>query len=323
MILTITINPLLERRIFYEKIYPGKDNRALKEEFAAGGKGINVSRQLNYLGLKNSSYTFLGGNNGKILRSILTRENIDYSSVPTKSETRSADLVIETKEKRITTFFGVNSSITKEESDEFKNKLEKMIQNCSIVVFSGSSPCKETDDIFPYGIELANKHDKISILDTYGEHLVKCIEESPTIVHNNIHEVETSLSLKLENETDKLNFLNHLYSKGIKMAFLTDGDNPAYSSKYDFHYKIIPPQIDAIDATGSGDAFVAGIVYGLEHSLVYDEFIKIASALGAANAASWNTCSVSLEQMNVLLENVKVESIGKKMKLIDDAPTVH
>lgn len=323
MILTITINPLLERRLFYNKIYWGRDNRALKEEYAAGGKGINVSRQLNYLGLKNSAYTFLGGSNGKILRSILAHENIEYSSVSTKSETRSADLIIETTENRITTFFGVNSPVTKEESDEFKNKLDKMIQNCSIVVFSGSSPCKETNDIFPYGIELANKYDKISLLDTYGEHLARCIESSPTVIHNNIHEIETSLGLKLENETDKLKFLNHLYSKGIKMAFLTDGANPAYSSKYDFHYKIIPPKINSIDATGSGDAFVAGIVYGLENSLVYDEFIKIASALGAANASSWNTCTVSLEQMNVLLKNVDVESIGKKMKLIDDAPTVH
>lgn len=323
MILTITINPLLERRLFYEKIFLGKDNRSFKEEFTSGGKGINVSRQLNYLGLKNSAFTFLGGNNGKILRSILNKENIEHSLVSTKSETRSATLIIEQSENRITTFFGVNSLITKEESDEFKNKLEKMIQNSSIVVFAGSSPCKETNGIFPYGIELANKHDKISILDTYGEHLKMCIDASPTVVHNNINEIESSLGIIIKSEADKIKFLDYLYSKRIKMAFLTDGSNPAYSSKYDFHYKITPPSVKTIDTTGSGDAFVAGIVYGLENSLVYDEIIKIATALGAANAADWNTCSVSFECMNELLSNVKVEPIGKKMKLIDDSPTVH
>lgn len=323
MILTITINPLLERRLYFEKIFLGKDNRAYKEEFTAGGKGINVSRQLNQLGLKNSAFTFLGGNNGKILRNILNQEKIEHSVVSTKSETRSANLIIEKNENRITTFFGVNSLITKEESDEFKDKLDKMIRNCSIVVFSGSSPCEEADDIFPYGIELANKYDKISVLDTYGNHLENCINALPTVIHNNINEIESSLGFSVNNEEEKVNFLKHLYSKGIKMAFLTNGSDTTYASKYDFHYKITPPKVNTIDPTGSGDAFVAGIVYGLEHSLVYDEFIKIASALGAANAASWNTCSVSIDQMNQLKEDVIVEPIGKKMKLIDDLPTAH
>ncbi|MEW6507582.1 MAG: PfkB family carbohydrate kinase [Bacteroidota bacterium] len=323
MILTVTINPLLERKLYFSKVHYGKENRAFKEEFAAGGKGINVSRQLNYLGIKNSAFTFMGGNKGKILRSILTQERINYSFVSTKSETRSADLIKDTTEKRITTFFGMNSSITKEESDEFKSKLDKMIQNCSSVVFSGSSPCKETDDIFPYGIELAKKYDKISVLDTYGEHLSSCINSSPTVIHNNIHEIETSLGINLATEQDKIKFLMDLYAKGIKMAFLTESGNPSYTSKYDFHYKIYPPVIDLLDATGSGDAFVAGIIYGLENSLVYYDFIRIATALGSANAAAWDVCSVTNDQMNLYLNNVMVEQIGKKIKLIDDSPTTN
>jgi len=65
-----------------------------------------------------------------------------------------------------------------------------MIYNCSAVIFSGSSPCFATDDIFPFGIELANKYDKISILDTYGGHLQACLEAQPTVIHNNKDEVE-------------------------------------------------------------------------------------------------------------------------------------
>ena len=78
-----------------------------------------------------------------------------------------------------------------------------------------------------------------------------------------------------------------------------------------------------MDSTGSGDAFVAGIVYGIDNSLVFDDFIKIASALGAANAEMWNACSVTEKQMNAIIDKVKVEPFGKKMKLIDDSPTIH
>lgn len=323
MILTVTLNPLLERRLYFKKVELGKSFRSIKEEFNAGGKGININRQLNHLKIKNSSFTFLGGNNGKLLRSILTHEQIDYSAVSTKCETRSADLIIENENNRLTTFFEINSSIAKIESDEFKHKLDKMIQNSSIVIFSGSSPCKETDDIFPYGIELANKYDKISVLDTYGDHLKNCIDAKPTVIHNNVREIEDSLDVSIKSEPEKIKFLDYLYSKGIKLSFITDGENPAYASKYDFHYKIISPKIETLDSTGSGDAFVAGIVYGIDSSLVFDDFIKIASALGTANAEMWNTCSVTEKQMNAIIDKVKVEPFGKKMKLIDDSPTVH
>ncbi|MEG8947790.1 1-phosphofructokinase family hexose kinase [Rosettibacter firmus] len=320
MILTVTLNPLLERRLFFNSIELGRNNRCLKETYAAGGKGINVSRQLNFLGIQNQALTFLGGNNGKVLRSILTEERINFSVQSTKSETRLADVIIESDLKRITTFFGENSHITFDEVNEFKIKLEKMIQNSSIVVFSGSSPCKETDDIFPYGIRLANKYDKISILDTYGNHLEDCLNEAPTVVHNNLSEVEDSLSIKLHSEDEIINYLKSLYSKGIKLSFLTDGANQFYAAKFDFIYKISFPNVDVIDSTGSGDAFTAGIAFGLEHSLVFDEFIKIATALGIANATKLATCNVTKEEYEKYLPYIHVESVGKKMKIIDDTP---
>jgi len=270
MVLTVTINPLLEHRFFFNTIGLGKSNRSSKELFYAGGKGINVSRQLNFLGIKNSAFTFLGGNNGKLLRHCYTEDKIDFSVLNTKSETRIADLIIEESGNRITTFFGTNSDISLEESNEFKNRLDKMIYNCSAVIFSGSSPCIATDDIFPFGIELANKYDKISILDTYGRHLQACIEAQPTVIHNNKDEVENSLGLSLSDEINKLNYLHDMYSKNIKMIFLTDGTGLIYASKFDFCYTIEPPKINAVDPTGSGDAFVAGIAYGLDNSLVFE-----------------------------------------------------
>jgi 1-phosphofructokinase family hexose kinase len=321
MILTVTLNPVLEKRLYFDSVELGNSNRAFKEEFTAGGKGINVSRQLNCLGIQNSAFTFLGGNNGKIVRSLLTYEQIEFFSIATKSVTRYANLIIEKRTDRISTFFSPNAKITKEEATEFKNKLEKMIQNCSMVVFSGSSPCSETEEIFPYGIELANKHDKISILDTYGSHLDKCIASAPTVIHNNTHELENSLNISLKSEKDKIELLKKLYSKGIRLAFITDEAKPVYASKFDFVYKAIPPKVNLVDSTGSGDAFVAGLVYGLDNSLVFEETLKNATALGAANASMMKTCSVSKDEMIHFTELIEIETIGKKMKLIDDSPT--
>lgn len=321
MILTVTINPLLENRIEFETIKLGKVNRGTNKELKAGGKGINVSRQLDYLSTKNTALLILGGNNGKQLRKVLIDENINFTSISSKGETRAATLAIEKSKNRITSIFEPANKLSENEINDFKTKLIKMIQNCSIVVFSGSVPNEEAASIITYGIELANELDKISILDTYGEHLQECIDARPSIIHNNVKELENSLNIDLRNQDRKIKFLKGIYNKGVKLSFITDGSKPTFASKFDFIYKIETQKVKEIDATGSGDAFVAGIAYGIEKALVFDEFVKIASALGSVNASRWDVCTTQMNEIDNILDSITVKPIGKKLKLIDDSPT--
>jgi 1-phosphofructokinase family hexose kinase len=320
MILTITIHPLLERRLTYKKINPGSSNRSPLEELKPGGKGINVSRQLNKLGVKNLAYTFLGGHNGKLLKNLFTEEKINYTFVQTKNETRYSIITIDESQNSAATFFSPDYLITSEEADEFKKRLEKMIQNCEIVIFSGSSPNKDTDSIFPFGIEIANKHNKISICDTYGANLENCIERAPTVIHNNISEIKNSLNIQLKEEEEGLRFLSYLYSKGIKQVYLTDGEKDTYASNFDYHYRVKNPKIETVDSTGSGDSFVAGIAYGLYKDLTFEESLTLASSLGALNASTFDVCNISLEYTKRINDDVIISTIGKKIKAIDVTP---
>ncbi len=320
MILTVTLNPLLERRYIYPAVYIGKHHRNGRYELRPGGKGINVSRQLNYLNLQNYALTFLGGQTGKTLRDELDKEKINSGFIKTKSETRDCSILIGENENSITACFGPDPLISKNEVEEFKLKIDKMIQNSEIVVFSGSSPCRETDSIIPYGIELANKYGKISVCDTYGVHLKNCLEKSPTILHNNIEEIENSIKLSLKNENEILSFLDFLYDKGIKQSYITDGDNPFYAANFDYHFKIENPYIKTLDSTGSGDCFVAGIVYSWHHNLPFEENLSIAVSLGALNAASFDVCKIDLSEIETVQSNVKLTAIGKKMKTLNVTP---
>ena len=321
MILTVTLNPLLEHWLTYKVLNIGKVNREAKEQYKVGGKGINVSRQLNVLSINNLAFTFLGGSNGKILKKLLTEEEINFTSISTHFETRSSAILVDESAKKITSCFGNDPQISMAESEEFKLKLEKMIQNCEIVVFSGSSPCEQTNSIFPFGIQAANQYDKISVCDTYGDHLQDCIDASPTILHNNIDEVEKSLTISLRSEDEIINHLKFLYTKNIKQAFITNGANPTYASNLDFLYKINNPAVETIDSTGSGDSFVAGIVYGWHKNLPFEESLMIASSLGAVNSEKYEVCNVTLEEANSVKNKVGIIPLGKKMRLVDAKST--
>ncbi|MHB9013526.1 MAG: PfkB family carbohydrate kinase, partial [Ignavibacteriaceae bacterium] len=95
MVLTVTLNPLLERRYKFSRISFSQENRNGILEIKAGGKGINVSRQLNHLNVENIALTFLGGANGKQLKEILIKENIRITSIRTESNTRDAAIIID------------------------------------------------------------------------------------------------------------------------------------------------------------------------------------------------------------------------------------
>ena len=318
MILTVTLNPLLERRYYYPKIELSQVNRQGKLIIKAGGKGINVSRQLNRLGIKNTAMLFIGGNNGKLFRESLRTEKINYSEVVTKAGTRDAAIIIDELKGKVYSFFGQDGLISSQETSEFIDKMKKAIAACEMVVFSGSSPCHETDRIIVEGIKIANELDKISICDTYGKHLADCYNALPTIVHNNVDELRTSIQNKFTNETDYLDFLNILYRKGIKQAFITDSDKAFYASNFDFHYKVNPTEIKTIDSTGSGDAFVSGIAYGWHNKFTFEQQLKFATALGALNAGSIEVCEVELLNAQTLVEEIRIEPIGKSIIHLND-----
>jgi 1-phosphofructokinase family hexose kinase len=320
MILTVTLNPLLERRFIYNRIKINAENRYGKIILKAGGKGINVSRQLNRLGIQTIALTFTGGTNGKLLKEILRNEGIHFSNVQTSEETREAAIIIETDETKLSTFFSENFSVSQSERDSFISKMEKMISNCEIVVFAGSSPCETTHDVFIKGIEIANKLDKVSICDTYGSHLVSCLEASPTVIHNNVKEINSSLNISLKTESEKLSLLDYLYSKGIKQTFITDGPKSFYSSNFDFHYKVTVPEITAADSTGSGDSFIAGLAYGWHNKLTFEQQLVFAAALGVCNAKAFETSEVEKADAINMSRNIYFEPAGKKLRLINDKP---
>ena len=62
MIITVSMNPAIDKTVEIEALQPGGLNRIQKVEYDAGGKGINVSKTICELGGESIATGFLGGN---------------------------------------------------------------------------------------------------------------------------------------------------------------------------------------------------------------------------------------------------------------------
>lgn len=63
-VLTITLNPAIDKTVIVPNFKVGKDFREKSLSLSAGGKGINVSRVLTQLKVTNIASGFLGGTDG-------------------------------------------------------------------------------------------------------------------------------------------------------------------------------------------------------------------------------------------------------------------
>lgn len=78
MVLTVTLNPAIDKTVYVDKLEFGELNRIKSVRLDPGGKGINVSKALSTYGIEQKATGILAGMNGRVLLSLL--ERYDFKS---------------------------------------------------------------------------------------------------------------------------------------------------------------------------------------------------------------------------------------------------
>ena len=96
MILTITLNPCIDKSSTVGLLKPESKLRCTEVLNEPGGGGINVSKALKKLESSSVALFPAGGHNGNMLCSLLKEEGILFHAVDTKVETRENWIILET-----------------------------------------------------------------------------------------------------------------------------------------------------------------------------------------------------------------------------------
>ena len=101
MIVTVTLNPTLDKTLSVPALQPGEVHRARFLRQDIGGKGINVSRALAALGVTSIPIGFLGGATGRAMRDGLAAEGYDARFVEVPGETRQNLTLLDEVDRRL------------------------------------------------------------------------------------------------------------------------------------------------------------------------------------------------------------------------------
>lgn len=282
MVITVTLNPALDKTLILEDFTPGVVNRALSVRQDIGGKGINVSKVLKEFGVQSVCTGFLGGNLKDLFLRELKSKGIDSDFVPIKGNTRTNTKVVDRVRNEFTDINEPGAVIDKDELYEFLAKFEGMVKSGDTVVLSGGASSSVPKDIYRKLTEISKNKGAYVLLDAEGELFEEALKAGPDVVKPNDYELSLLEGRKLETDEDILSAARRLMDKGVGKVMVSLGaDGSMYVTK-NGAYRAKGLKVQVNSTVGAGDSMVAALVYARLKGLDDRTTLANAQAFGAA-----------------------------------------
>jgi fructose-1-phosphate kinase PfkB-like protein len=277
MVYTLTGNLLAERTLDFERWAPGRTQRATAETFQVGGKGINVAKMLTRLGVPNTALCFTGGAPGVECERWLQSRGIGFQSFASAAATR-VGLVVRYRSgaHAETTFLGPDAAPGAEAWQACAAFLDS-IADGQVLALCGSFPGWTRTEAAGLRAALARWAARgFFVVDTYGPPLADLANRPLDLLKINRDELQTLSSPDIG-----------ALPRSLRHVIVTDG--PRAIQVRDANgttATFMPPPVQEVSATGSGDVFLACVIASLhQRGTSLTEAVAFAIPHASANAA--------------------------------------
>ena len=315
-IITLTMNPVVDKDTSVAGIVPNKKLRCKTPAYYAGGGGINVSRALKNLGYKSICMYLSGGPMGMHLQQLISNNNIEQKVVPIEGWTRENLSVTDTNTQLQYRFVVPGPNVKKEEWEEVLTLLEENLQKDDFLVASGKLPPKMPTDFYVQVSKITDKKEAKLVLDTSGEALLPSMKANIFLMKPNLGELSTILhvasisAMELEPLAKRL-----LEENSCKVLVVSLGAKGAlWATKNEIEY-IPAPTVHQKSTIGAGDSMVAGMVFSLTHGKSLGEAVKYGVACGTAATLHPGTQLCNKEDADKLYEWIENNTVKKAKKI--------
>lgn len=300
MILTVTLNPAVDKTCELGTLLPGEVNRLTKSSSVAGGKGINVTKVLRQFHMPVAAVGFLGGSGGKLIEDAMEKMGVECHFTKIKGDTRTNVNVL-AKDGTVTELLEPGPEILLKELESFRKQFSGCLERCELVVLSGSVPTGVPVDIYGQLIEECRRAGRKVCLDASGEVLKEGVKAKPDIVKPNQKELEYLAGKSLIGREELVTEAGKLIAGGIGKVILSMGaDGLMYVDGEQQLYQAAR-KVQAVNTVGCGDTVVASLCMSELAGEEPDILLRKAAAMAAANALIWENGRISMDTYLELL----------------------
>ena len=299
MVLLLSLNTSLDRILVLDDLESGKVYRARAEHWAAGGKALNVLKMLNQLGKTTATLLTVGGMTGSAILQLLADEHMENQCIvyDIQGYSRICDVIIETSRNISTVINTQGPTLSEKELFAVLEGVHDYMNSYKpgYLVLTGSLPPGTPTNVYAQLVTKSHEKNVRCVVDASGEALLLAIQEVPWLVKVNWYEVmqiapalSRNLGIAMEKESYPWYLGIHplceaLHQRGTNVV-VTNGieGNAAWTD--DGYWWTSSTSITARNATGAGDAFLAGLISNFIDTHDFRKALRWASATGANKA---------------------------------------
>lgn len=307
MIITVTMNPAIDKTAYVESLQPGGLNRLQDIILDPGGKGINVSKTIKELGGQTLACGFAGGSGGILLQKLLSEQGIHTDFVEIQRDIRT-NLKLIDEEGRITELNEPGPVVTEAELESLIRKLIGYANEETVFVLAGSVPGGVSKDIYGRLTRILKEKGSKVIVDSDGELFVNTLDAAPDVIKPNRQELEEYFQLDYPADQAQIITLGRrLLEKGIGLVTISLGPQGAVFVTKERIMCCPGLKVEAHSTVGAGDAMTAALAYSIEQGLGLVEGLKLAVAVSAGAVTTRGTKAPNQQLVKTLLNQVEIQ----------------
>lgn len=309
-IVTVTLNPVLDRTLRVKDFITGKTHIVDQSESYAGGKGVNVSRALIAFGIHSVATGILARGGSDLYLSLLNKDSISHDFLHTGGFLRTNVTIISNHIGKETHLREKGPATNQSALQEFEKKLKGLVKKNTLFVFSGSLPAGLPQNAYRILINTVKSAGAEAFLDASGNPLREGLKAKPLFIKPNNHEVEDALGFFPESPDDLKKAVRIFHSMGIKNVMISLGkDGIIFSQGSEIiHSRLTVTHL--INTVGSGDASLAGGLLGIISGLGTADTARLACAAGSANTLISGACVLDTRDADRFFKKAEITVIS-------------
>lgn len=304
MIITVTLNPALDKTVEIPDFSLDAVNRITAMRTDPGGKGLNVSKVIAKLGGTSTVVGVLGGTTGRRIADAMDALGIACQFTFVDGETRTNLKVIDPARHTNTDLNEPGLTVDQETLDHMRDALVAAIRPGDIVVLSGSLPKGAPADTYGSWTAACRTAGARVFLDADGEPLAHGLAAKPYLAKPNNHELSRLTGRALETADDLLAAARTLIADGVERVVVSMGGDGALFVSANRAYRAEGLRVPVGSTVGAGDSMVAALAYAAEQGMADADTVRLAVATSAANVMCSGSQAAERSAVDELLPRV-------------------
>lgn len=304
MLVTLALNPCIDRSIQLERLEAGRQNRVLSARADAAGKGVNVAVAAAQLGMRAACVAPLFAENGEALPRLLEEKGIDAHLVKAPGRLRENIKLIEAEGNIYTELNEPGAALPQAVLEQLMQTARTLAAPGATLALCGSLPPGAPADCYrklleslPAGVQ--------TVLDASGDALREGWKAAPWLAKPNLEEFSQLTGRSYCDTEAVLQDARRLAAEGPTLLCVSLGDAGALLATRGEGWFCTPCPVEVKGAQGAGDSMVAGLCLAQARRLPPGEMLAYGVAAALASITREGT---------LLCEDAGFSSMRKRVR---------